>query len=98
MKRIKKWVSEGIKLVICVLYMLSFKINVYASGATWEDVNNEIAPLASKVGGFMMFMGAIKLAESIRTEDSSTKAGAVNLLFAGFLVMLVCTDLFPSLF
>lgn len=96
MKRIKIWVSEGAKLVICMLYMLSFKINVYA--ATWADVNNAVAPLARKVGGFIMFMGAIKLAESIKNEDSSAKAGAVNLLFAGFLIMLVCTDLFPSLF
>lgn len=72
-------------------------INMMVVGATLQDLNREASDFVFKLGGLIMFMGALKIAESFKNDDPSTKVGGVGLLFAGFLVMLICSDLIPLL-
>lgn len=71
--------------------------NIIVVGATLQDLNREASDFVTHVGAFIMFIGALKIAESVKSDDPNAKAGGAGLLFAGFLVILICTNLIPLL-
>lgn len=92
MKIINKKIMSAIEATIVIMFNT---MTVHA--ATLQDVNNEVSKWVQRVGGLIMFIGVIKLAQAFKDEEANKKAGAASVIFAGFLIILICTDLIPLL-
>lgn len=69
----------------------------YASGtdpdAAWNSVMDFLLKWIPRLGGVLMFIGAIEFAIAYKNEDANSKTNATRLLAAGAMVIAIPTAL-----
>lgn len=61
--------------------------------AAWNSVMDFLITWIPRIGGVLMFIGAIEFAIAYKNEDANSKTNAVRLLAAGAMVIAIPTAL-----